>query len=589
MDRQDEEYFRRLTLAHAKYLDANAERFPRLKYAMVHHRNIRGEMMRFHDKPYLIGIYQDDAQEIVLQSSVQTGKSEFLIVTAHEGSERGMQVLYVLPTTELRNLFVANRVDKLYTMSPHYAAMINHSTGTSDSRGLKHFGPKGGAIFFAGSNSATTFVEKPIDMVVGDETNLFDQANYEKADDRMTASPYKLKREASNPTVDKYGINARYRLSDQREWHVKCPCCNYWQTMDWFKNVVEQTDDDQWRLRDEKWIEGGARDINIVCRRCGGALERFTFNSMWVAKEARRTRVHGYLIHQMLSSYVRVDDMWRKFEQAQTDDTKMQVFYNSVLGSTFAGKGSKLTDEILNACKADYLMPASADTCFMGVDVGKKLHVHVYKLVNGERLQLVYAGTVKEFEDLDYLFARFNIVTYVIDSMPETRKATEYAMKHPGRGWICRYQHGLMEVTTNDDSRVVTLSRTMIMDRLMSFYMQKKFILPKNAQSLDHGDFYDQLKTPTRIFDAEKNEYTWQGDPDHHFHAGVYGLVAYLVRGEFKVIGLNPNQPHVVATAPPKQLDEGMLFPSGTPEHLKIHWRNLLEQAKANGYNGEEE
>lgn len=578
-----EEVLRQLALAKLRAIEQTLDSFPRLKYAMMHHRNIRGEAMQFHDKPYLIEIYQDDAQEIVLQSSVQTGKSEFLIVSAHEGAERGLQVLYALPTAELRNQFVANRVDKLYEMAPHYQAMLRRATGTADSRGLKHFGPNYGAIFFAGSNSATTFIEKPIDMVIGDEIDRFDQANYEKADDRMTASPYKLKREASNPTVDNFAISKRFKISDQREWYVKCPCCNFWQTMDWFKNVVRQTDDSEYRLIDREWNESLDRDIFMYCVRCGGKLDRFTFNSQWVAKHPERRRVHGYLIHQMLSSYVRIETMWRKFVLGLMDETALQVFYNSMLGLTFAGKGSKLTDEMLNACKQDYTMPIKAGQCFMGVDVGKRLNVVIWQLLSNETLRLVYAGTVKDFEELDYLFARFEIVTYVIDSMPETRKATEYAMKRPGRGWIARYVHSLTEITKNDDTRVVSVDRTMILDRLMGFFLRRQIQLPRNAQSIDKGDFYTQLKIPTRVLDAEKNVYNWLGDPDHYFHAAGYALLAYMVRGNFKVIAIDPYGAQTQVQAPPSTLDEDKLFPPGTPESLKQHYRQLLAQAQAQG------
>lgn len=562
----------------------NLEQFKRLNYAITYHRNIRGEQMRFDDKPYLVEIYKDDSREIVLKSSVQTGKSEFLIVSAHAWAEHGLQVLYVLPTIDIRNLFVANRIDKLYEKVPHYQLMLQKSTGSSNSRGLKHFGTKSGAIFFAGSNSKTTFIEKPIDLVVGDETDRFDQANYALADDRMTASPYKLKYEASNPTVDNHGIDKRWRISDQREWFLRCGSCNYWQQMDWFSNVVRQTDDEQYVLMDRDWSEDSDRDINLHCIRCGSALDRYDTKAQWVAKHPKFSKkTHGYHIHQLQNSFVELRDLWTKFNSALFDDTEMQVFYNSVLGETFAGKGSKLTDEILNRCKEDYSMPTHVTSpCFMGVDVGKVLHVTVWSLVPGGRLRLVYAGTVREFEELDYLFARFNIVTYCIDAMPETRKATEYANKHTGRGWICRYHKGLDEMNENMDKRQLSVDRTQIMDRVLKFFMERRLILPRNAQSLDRGDFYKMLKMPTRIFDAERNCYDWLGDPDHYYHSTVYALISYMARGDISVMGLDISGSQTT-TAPPSTFQEAIQFPPGTPEHIIRHYKQLYEQGQALG------
>lgn len=576
----DREFLEQQYLFRLAQLDKRLDNFPRLKYAIVNHVNIRGEEMRFDDKPYLVEIYKDNAPEIILQSSVQTGKSEFLIVSAHSWAERGLQVLYVLPTIEIRNTFVANRVDKLYENAPHYRRQLKLSKGSANQRGLKHFGGKNGAIFFSGSNSKTTFIEKPIDLVIGDETDRFDQANYEMADDRMTASPYKLKYEASNPTVDKYGINARFRMSDQRTWFVQCHACNYWQQLDWFKNVVRQTDDEQWMLLDQEWRFGIERDLQCFCVRCGSALNRYDTTGVWVSKHPHIKNTHGYHIHQMLSAYVRLDAMWIKFQAALHDDTKMQVFYNSMLGLTFAGKGSKLNDELLNMCKENYLMPTTADNCFMGVDVGKILHVTIRQLVPGGKLRLVYAGTVKDFEDLDFLMARFQIHSYVIDAMPETRKATEYAKKYTGKGWICRYHNGLEEIREDADSRVLSVDRTQIMDRVMKFFLDKRYILPGNAQTLDRGDYYDQLKTPTRILDPEKKVYEWLGDPDHYYHSEVYCLLAYLARGDMSVIAVNPNAP-ANARPVPQTLDKAVVFPPGTPQEIVDHYTRLYEQAKA--------
>lgn len=580
-DKQREEAVREL-MANMVLADRNLQAHPRLAFAISNHVNIRGEKMQFHDKPYLVAIYTDNAPEICLQSSVQTGKSEFLIVGAHSWAERGLQVLYVLPTIDIRNLFVANRVDKLYRQ-PHYAQQIADAKGDSNSRGLKHFGPNNGAIFFAGSNSETTFIEKPIDLVIGDEIDRFDQANYEKADDRMTASPYKLKYEASNPTVDKFGINARYLLSDQRQWFVKCDHCGRWQIQDWFKNVVRQTDDNRYLLLDTDWEQGCGRDIYLMCRHCVKPLNRFDIRGAWVPRRPSVKDTHGYHIHQMMSSFVRIDRMYQRFNRAQTDDTKMQVFYNSDLGLPFAGAGSKITLEMLNNCKENYLMPPHAERCFMGVDVGKVLHVTIYQLCPGERLRAVFIGTVKEFEDLDILMNRYEIVSYVIDAMPETRKATEYAKKYTARGWMCRYIHGLMEVQKNDDTRIITADRTMLMDRVLSWFAQRKFILPTNAQSLDGGDYYDHLSTPTRIYDEDKERYDWLGSPDHYFHSSLYALLAYIVRGEITVLTVDTATNAVMAAQVkelPKVLNEDSIFPPGTPEGLKEHYRRMYDRLK---------
>jgi uncharacterized protein with PIN domain len=572
--------FEKEYLARLLQLDKEVAQYPRLKYALLFHQNIRGDPMTFHDKPYLISIYKDKAKRITMQSSVQTGKSEFLIISAFSYAEQGLQVMYVLPQEDIRNTFVANRIDTLIKRVPYYKKMIQDAAGVATNRGLKHFGK--GTIFFVYSGSTTAFIEKPIDCIVSDEVDRFNLANYEKADDRMTASPHKIKYEASNPSVDNYGVNRSYRESDQRSLFVKCQSCSQWQKMDWFKNVVMQTDDEKYMLLDREWDRSMERDIHIFCIKCQKPLDRFTKQSVWVPKHPSIQDHHGYHIHQMMSVYVKIYEMWTKFQKGLEDDVAMQVFYNSILGDTYAAEGAKLNAVTLNKCKRNYLMPISGTACIMGIDVGKRLHVVVREPQADGTTRLLFAGTVHEFEDIDELMSRYNVRCFVIDSMPETRKAKDLVDKYRGKGYMCRYTSGLTELNVNNDSRIVSADRTMLMDRVNRGFHQEQSLLPANAQSLDGGDYYALMMCPTRIFDASRNTYVWVGDPDHYFHAEVYCYCAMKSVGDFKVTGLNLDkrqyEPGNVEKA------EDMTTPgmsSSMAEYYKAMWAEMTEVSKS--------
>jgi hypothetical protein len=558
-------------LARLLQFDKDLDRTPRLKYALMYHQNIRGEPMTFHDKPYLISIYKDTAKRITMQSSVQTGKSEFLIISALSYAERGFQVMYVLPQEDIRNTFVANRIDPLIKRVPYYASQMRIAGGTSANRGLKHYGR--GTIFFVYSGSTTAFIEKPIDAIVSDEVDRFDLHNYEKADDRMTASPHKIKYEASNPSVDNYGVNRSYLESDQRQFFVKCPHCQQWQIMDWFRNVVMQTDDEKYILRDREWDRGSNRDIYVFCIKCSKPLDRFTTKAVWVPKYPEIKDHHGYHIHQMMSGYVLVHEMWSKFLKGLEDDVAMQVFFNSILGTTYAMKGAKLTDALLNRCKRKYLMPVTGSACVMGIDVGKRLHVVVREPLPDGTLRLVFAGTLAEFEDVDELMTRYQVRCFVVDCMPETRKSKDLVSRFRGKGYMARYTNGLVELAVDNDKRVVSADRTMLMDRVNKAFQQEQLLLPANAQSLDGGDYYALLKTPTRIFDEERNQFTWVGDPDHYFHAEVYCYCAHKSAGDFRVTGIDLGKPaYEKAEAP-----EDSMFPPGTPQNIIAHYKAMFD------------
>jgi hypothetical protein len=217
----------------------------------------------------------------------------------------------------------------------------------------------------------------------------------------------------------------------------------------------------------------------------------------------------------------------------------------------------------------------------MGVDVGKVLHVVIRKICEGETLPLVFAGQLRDFEELQMLFDRYNVSSYVIDAMPETRKAIEWAMKLPGRGWICRYSPKFKEIQKDEENRIVVVDRTLVLDRVYSFYSQQRYHIPKNSPTLDHGDFYQQLMNPTRVLDKEKDRYEWVGDPDHYFHAEAYAQVAYMVRGTFAVVGLRTGldaQAYIQAQVPEKFPMQQ--FAPGTPQHIIDHYKRIYEASK---------
>jgi hypothetical protein len=345
--------------------------------------------------------------------------------------------------------------------------------------------------------------------------------------------------------------------------------------MDWFKNVVIQTDDEKYILRDKEWDIGSDQDIGVLCVKCSKHLNRFTNYSVWVPKYPHIKEHSGYHIHQMMSSYVNVKIMWAKFLKGLEDDIAMQVFYNSILGCTYAANGAKLTDEILNRCKRRYLMSMTGTACVMGIDVGKRLHVVVREPQPDGTLKLLMAGTVPEFEDIDELVTRYNVRAFVVDAMPETRKAKDLVARFNGKGYICRYQFGLTELAVDNNKRIVSADRTMLMDRVNKAFQEQTLILPANANTLDGGDYYNLLKIPTRIFDEARNTFTWVSDPDHYFHAEVYCYAAFKSAGEFKVTGLSINQPIYE-----KITDEGIenLFPPGTPPNIIAHYKAMFQQ-----------
>ena len=127
---------------------------------------------------------------VAIRKSVQNGISETFIVSHLEEADRGLAILYVLPKSDLRNIFVQNRINKLMKMVPFYKEKIKGAIGEADSVIFKGFGK--GVCKYVDSNSQSNFVEYPADALYIDEVDQCNQKNLAMAPDRLESSEYKL-------------------------------------------------------------------------------------------------------------------------------------------------------------------------------------------------------------------------------------------------------------------------------------------------------------------------------------------------------------------------------------------------------------
>ncbi len=487
-------------------------------FALEFHLNEKGERMDFDRYAMLIDIYKDDSQYKVIRKCVQIGISEYLIVMAMSKLYKGWSLLYSLPIESLRNTFVANRIDKIVNMVKFYREGHRLARGQSYQVGLKHFW--NGTIKFVGSNAPSSFREYPADMVIVDELDISNMANLELAKDRLQASRYKYYWQVGNPTISKYGIDAEYEKSDQKQWFVKCESCGKWQVLDFFKNVVRQIDENRW-----EWIKPG----KLVCSNCLSPLRRLQ-QGEWVAKHPDRA-ISGYHLSQLFSPTVTVDELYAQFEKGLTDGTAMQVFYNSYLGLAYEGAGAKLSAVILeDKCKDDYLMPSTASKCTAGVDVNwPQLNIRISECLEGGIRRAVYIGKVYSFAELSELLKRYNVVCCCIDVAPERHKVSEYQTNHPDV-WAVQYSGSEIPEFWHikEKENFVVVDRTQAIDAMISDILTGKNRLPKNFKSIE--DYVDNMEAPTRVLDKTKNppRYVWRegNEEDHYFHAEVYDYLA---------------------------------------------------------------
>lgn len=514
---------------------------PTLAIALFQHRSTRGAELVMDDRPWLLPIYTDRAPAMVVMKSVQCGITEYAICRMMQKLRQGRSLLYVLPTLEVRNNFVNNRIDRTIEEVPFY----KRGCKGTDNTGLKHIFH--GTVKFVGSNVRMGFKEFPADDLIIDELDECDQDNLAFAYDRLASAVEPTILKVANPTVSGYGIHDAYEKSDKKQWQIKCAHCNEWQPLDWFVNFVRQTDDGAFAsmsLHDSVASAGtGGDDRPPHCRQCDKPLDRHA-EGCWV-KENQASDISGYHISKLFTRQITSGELYRRFDEALTNQTKKQVFYNSELGLPYAGEGDQLTMADMERCIADYVMPKTATWSVAGVDVGSVLHVAVDVFEEGRR-KAVFRGIVPDWDELDRVVKRYNCRTGVIDALPEIHKAREFCKTH-SRFFVCEYSKegrtgGEM---MNRDDRIVKANRTESLDEMVAGILSQRVIYPKDIRTVAKGDFVRQMMVSTRILDMTRKPvplfvWTEAGQPDHFFHAENYvhmaAKLAGFGAGEMKVI-----------------------------------------------------
>lgn len=515
---------------------------PRFYFGSRYHRNLENLPLDFDSSPFLKGIYLDQAEELVVQKCVQIGISEMLICDALSLADTGLRVFYVLPTIELRNVFVRDRVDRVLLSVPYYRGRSSREFQRKedlpeiDNVGLKGFGH--GVILFVGSNSRISFLSFPADVVLIDERDECNSANLPMAEDRLQHSTYKWKRTVGVPTVEGFGVNEEYVLSDQKTFQIKCEACGEWQELDFFRNVVREVGDNEYALLDTEWTDQLDRDVQCYCHKCGAVIDRLA-QGEWIKRYEDRVR-SGYRINQLMSDRVEVRGVWQSFVDAIGDMSKMQRFHNSVRGMPFTAKGVKLTRAILDECiKAGqgYSLPSRAEGTTMGLDVGSMLHVWIADHPVKDKRRTVFAGTVSSFDDAQALITRYGVQFGVVDYEPERRATREFQEKTKNcKIYLCDYVEKARQadVLIDHEDQFIKVDRTQVLDGFVADLTGQTMLLPVNAATLDDGDFYIQLCVPTRVEETNASGvrvHRWVdgGKPDHYFHAGSYERIASML------------------------------------------------------------
>lgn len=494
--------------------------------ALNKHRTHKNRPLTLINHYYLKEVLMDNNPFRVIKKSTQCGVSEALIIMSFCMADKGNSVLYVLPTEQLKNRFVNNRYEKSIMNTAYYRQSMG-SKDAIDNKSMKDIGK--GMVYFAGSKSDVPFVEMPADCLIIDEVDVCDKERLAMAEERLghTDNPQVIR--VGNPTVVNSMLDEYWEDSSKSIWHIKCEHCNTWAHPDFFEHVIQQVDEGTFVIRDEQFSYESMNDIRMVCSKCGKYIDRFAMGE-YVSE--REHKVSGKHISRLFSGTGTILEIVKHFSDGLKNSIKLQRFYNSDLGLNYSEEGAKISAEMLNECKEEYIMPSGTTAaCVAGIDVGSNINILIGEVLAGNTIRLVHAAEIpiskdgqEEKKTLLELFRQYNVKFHVVDSMPEMRFSRWLVTNW--QGCDCNLNSTKREFNFNKITKTVSQMRTPFLDNVKESLLLKQVILPINAENIKN--FYPQMTSSTRIWDEDREEFVWTSGskPDHYMFAFGYMLLA---------------------------------------------------------------
>jgi hypothetical protein len=471
---------------------------------------------------YQVPWLQCDAPEQCFIKGAQIGVTEALVLKTLHGLIHGKYnagALYLFPTRDDVKDFSKARFDPLIEAN----SFIKDYVQNTDAQNIKQIGR--GFLYLRGARSTKTVQGSkksssqlksiPVDRVVFDERDEMDDAMVELARERVSHSRVKEVISLGTPTIPDYGIDAQYKLSDQRVWYIKCDHCGKETCLEIeFPNGLT-------RRRDGTVFRS--------CVHCG--KEIFPHNGKWIALYPDKSKtLVGWWISQLNSIYMEPQRILELYEDPPNGD--LSEVMNSKLGRAYIPAENRLTiNDVYSCCTTDMMMSKSEGPSAMGVDVGRELHVVIAVKKSKYTIKVIWCGRVGDFNDLHDLSIRFGVKSAVIDIKPEIRKVREFQKAEPYSIFACDYVETRVGMTQWDEKdRVIKCNRTEICDATHQIITEPgRLELPRRNTELDQ--FAKEITQMAKVLEEDNDtgakvyRYKKLG-ADHYRHALNYCMLA---------------------------------------------------------------
>ena len=428
--------------------------------------------------------------EIIIQSSTQVGKTEFILnCLGYIVDYDPAPTMIVLPRDDDARGWATKRVKPMLELSPR---LSQHLTGKDDDLAGKLYQLDQMFIKFAGANSPADLASDPCRYVFFDEVNKYPRFSGREAD------PVKLGMErtrtfwnrkiikVSTPTTTTGYITRDYERSDKRRFYVPCPLCGAYQPLVFRRQEGAGCGQLCWpndmtaeRIRRTRtvWYECGYCHKQIEEFQKGRIVER----GVWcpegcevnvigeVVGSPQVDSVRGYHLSALCSPWVSWTEIVAEFLETKAYPSLLMNFVNSVLGEPWKEKTAETTSvHLLQRVGAHAFgeVPAGVRVLTAGVDVQKD---HFYFVIRGwgvgEESWLIRYGRVEDPAELLHVLLYTQYPTHGGGAMMVRLGCIDSGYRTNEIYTLCREHREVLRPTKGYDHVMAAPQRASLLDR----------------------------------------------------------------------------------------------------------------------------
>lgn len=315
---------------------------------------------------------------IVFMKSAQVGATEILNnIVAYYIDQDPSPCLVLQPTLQMAQAWSKDRLANMIRDCDRLRSKVKDPRSKDSSNTVLSKQFPGGNINIVGSNSAAGLASRPIRILLCDEIDRYDPSAGAEGDPinlavkRTTTFWNRKVFITSTPTIKGLSrIEIAFEQSDQRYYHVPCPECNEYQTLEW-----EQI----------HWESKKPETAEYTCKHCDVIIPEtkkmwMLSKGKWIATEETK-KTAGFHISELYSPWRTWKDMAVDFYAVKSQPEMLKTWVNTALGKTFDDPGESIEHSSLMNQREEYdytNIPNNVLLITAGIDVqGDRLEAQV--------------------------------------------------------------------------------------------------------------------------------------------------------------------------------------------------------------------